>query len=76
LGDPGKGFNMKDTNQIPNGTTVAGQTVDPARDQSKPASVETMVAEIDIQAHRIGPVLEEILKAGHVVVKTAKPIEF
>jgi hypothetical protein len=76
LGQTGKGFIMKNTNQIPKGPTIAGNTVNPARDENKPASVDTLVAEIHIQANSVGPVLEEILKAGHALVSAAKPTKF
>ena len=75
MADPGKGFIMKTTNPSPNGT-VADQTVNPARDENKRESVESMAAEIHIQAHSVGPVLEEILKAGLSKVKTGKPTIF
>jgi hypothetical protein len=63
---------MKTTNQNSTGNAIAAETVNPARDKNKPASVDTLVAEIHIQANSVGPVLEEILQAGHALVSTAK----
>jgi hypothetical protein len=66
---------MTTTNEIPSGT-VAAQTVNLARDKNKPATLEFLAAEIDLQANCVGPVLEEILKAGHTMAKPPKPMEF
>ena len=63
---------MKTTNQNSTGTTVAGPAVNSAREEKNPLSVDTVVAEIHIQAHSVGPVLEEILQAGHALVRTTK----
>jgi hypothetical protein len=63
---------MKTTNQNSQGTAVAGQAANPASEEKNPVSVDTVVAEIHIQAHSVGPVLEEILQAGHALVRTTK----